>query len=214
MTLNFSETALIIIDVQNDFCPGGALAIERGDTIVKVINSLSSLFASRSAMVAASQDWHPKGHASFASTHGRQAGTSMDLPNVKDQTLWPDHCVQGSEGADFHMDLDLNPVNLIIRKGFRMDLDSYSVFFENDRKTATGLDAFLKTHSINTVLLGGLATDYCVLYSALDAVSLGYKTIIAEDAVMGVNFPIGSVEAAIKKLKDAGVIFINSEQIK
>ena len=153
MAINFFRSALIIIDVQNDFCPGGALGIKNGDGVVEPLNRLSSLFASKGGRVVATQDWHPANHVSFG--------------------LWPVHCVQGSRGADFHEELDLKPVSLIIRKGFRTELDSYSAFFENDRKTSTGLDGFLKALSVDTLVLGGLATDYCVLYSALDAAALG-----------------------------------------
>ena len=138
----------------------------------------------------------------------------MDLPGVKGQILWPQHCIQGSRGADFHEELDLKPVNLIIRKGFRNGLDSYSAFFENDRKTSTGLDGFLKALSIDTLVLGGLATDYCVLYSALDAAALGYKTFVAGDAIRGVGIPEGSVERAFKLLGEAGVIVAESSEFQ
>ena len=207
------SAALLIIDVQNDFCPGGPLAVEGGDGVLGPLNRLASLFAEGGGRVIATQDWHPPGHASFASTHGKKPGESLDLPGVKGQFLWPDHCVQGSRGADFHGALDLKPVNAIIRKGFRAGLDSYSAFFENDRKTPTGLDGFLKALSINLLVLGGLATDYCVLYSALDAAALGYKTFVAPDAVRGVGSPPGSVERAFKLLEEAGVTLAASGEI-
>jgi len=192
--VDFPNSALIIIDVQNDFCPGGALAVERGDEIIGPLNRLAALFAASGGRVIATQDWHPQGHASFA--------------------IWPEHCVQGSRGADFHSALDLKPVNLILRKGFRKGLDSYSAFFENDKKTSTGLDGCLKTLSIGTVVLGGLATDYCVLASALDAAELGYRTIVLSDAIRGVNIPDNSVEKALKTMEEAGVIFATAEEIK
>ena len=192
--MDFPNSALIIIDVQNDFCPGGALAVERGDEIIGPLNRLAALFAASGGRVIATQDWHPQGHASFA--------------------IWPEHCVQGSRGADFHSALDLKPVNLILRKGFRKGLDSYSAFFENDKKTSTGLDGCLKTLSIGTVVLGGLATDYCVLASALDAAELGYRTIVLSDAIRGVNIPDNSVEKALKTMEEAGVIFATAEEIK
>ena len=215
MTLNFTYSALLIIDVQNDFCPGGTLAVNNGDKIIEPLNRLSSLFAANGGRVIATQDWHPADHASFASSHeNKKPGDSIDLGEVKDQILWPDHCVQGRTGADFNGDLDQKPVNFIIRKGFRRGLDSYSAFFENDRKTSTGLDGFLKALSIDTVVLGGLATDYCVLYSALDAAGLGYKTIVAIDAVRGVDYPAGSTERALKTLEEAGVILAASGDIK
>jgi nicotinamidase/pyrazinamidase len=195
MKLNYTCSALLLIDIQNDFCPGGALAVKDGDKVIEPLNRLSSLFAANGGRVIATQDWHPADHVSF-------------------KDLWPSHCVEGSEGAAFHASLDLKPVNLIVRKGFRQGLDSYSAFFENDRKTSTGLDGFLKTLSIDTVVIGGLATDYCVLYSALDAAALGYKTIVAADAVRGVDYPAGSTDRALKTLEEAGVIFAASGEIQ
>ena len=215
MKLDFKHAALVIIDVQNDFCPGGTLAVKNGDDVVKPLNYLSSLFSSRSGRVIATQDWHPEGHVSFASSYeGSKPGDVIDLPDVKGQVLWPDHCVSGSEGAGFNRDLNLKPISLVIRKGINSSLDSYSAFFENDRKSPTGLDGFLKALSIDTIVLGGLALDYCVLYSALDAVKLGYKTIIAEDSVRAVDFPAGSEKEAIKLLKEAGVILVTSGEIE
>lgn len=214
MTSNAKDAALLIIDAQNDFCSGGALGIESADEIIAPLNKLSVFFAAGGGRVVATQDWHPLGHVSFASSHAnKKPGDSIDLPAVKAEALWPDHCVQGTAGADFRQGLDLSPVNLIIRKGFRPALDSYSAFFENDRATPTGLDGLLKALAINTVVLGGLATDYCVLYSALDAASLGYKTIVARDAVRGVDFPAGSVERAFTLLREAGVIIAESADI-
>ena len=215
MKIDFSRSALILIDVQNDFCPGGALAVENGDSVIGPLNRLASLFAARRGKVVATQDWHPGNHASFAVSHeNKKPGDSIELPGVKSQVLWPAHCVQGSRGADFHDKLDLKPVSMIIRKGFRKELDSYSAFFENDRKTPTGLDGFLKALSVDTLVLGGLATDYCVFYSAMDAKTLGYNTIVAGDAVRGVNFPDGSVARALKSLEEAGVIIAVSEDIE
>ena len=193
MTLDFPHSALIIVDLQNDFCPGGALAVEKGGEVIEPLNRLAAAFAAQSGRVVATQDWHPEAHVSFGQ--------------------WPEHCVQGSRGADFHEALDQWPIDLIIRKGFRPGLDSYSAFFENDRKTATGLDGYLKSLSINTLVLGGLAADYCVLYSALDAAGLGYKTMVAVDAVRGVGMPEGSVERAFEQMKKAGVIITESGEI-
>ena len=215
MSIISNNSALIVIDVQNDFCPGGALEVEKGDEVIGPLNRLSRLFSARSGRIIATQDWHPGNHVSFASSHqNKNPGDSIDLPGVKGQILWPDHCVQGKEGAGFHKSLEMNHTSLIIRKGFRTALDSYSAFFENDRKTSTGLDGFLKALSIDTLVLGGLATDYCVLYSALDAAALGYKTYAAGDAVRGVNYPPGSVERAHKLMEEAGVIIINSGDLK
>ena len=214
MELNFSHSALLIVDMQNDFCPGGALEVKNGDTIIKNLNSLAYLFTARNGRVITTQDWHPEDHASFASSHeGKKPYDRIDLHGVKGQVLWPTHCVQGSRGADFHKDLDMKPVNFIIRKGFRNDLDSYSTFFENDRRTSTGLDGILKSLSINTIVIGGLATDYCVLYSAFDAAILGYKTIVIEDAVCGIDYPIGSIKKAFEIMGKAGAIIASSGEI-
>jgi len=196
---NISRTLLLLIDVQNDFCPGGALAVQDGDAVVDPLNALSATFAAAGGRVAASQDWHPQGHASFASS--QQGGA------------WPDHCVQGTTGAAFHDRLNLKPVSLIIRKGFRMGLDSYSAFFENDRSTPTGLEGAIKQMNIETVVIGGLATDYCVLYSAMDSRRLGFNTIVVEDAARGVDSPAGSVEKALADMRAEGIQFASSAQL-
>jgi len=190
---NISRTLLLLIDVQNDFCPGGALAVQNGDAVIEPLNALSAAFAAGGGRVAASQDWHPRGHSSFAS--------------------WPEHCVQGTAGAAFHDALDLKPVSLIIRKGFRPELDSYSAFFENDRSTATGLEGAIKQMNVETVIIGGLATDYCVLYSAMDSRRLGFNTIVVEDAVRGVDSPAGSVEKALAEMQASGIQFASSAQL-
>jgi len=209
-----AKTLLLIVDVQNDFCPGGALAVKNGDTVVKPINQLSSALVSKGGRIAATQDWHPAEHISFASSYsGKNPGDIIDTPRVKGQVLWPSHCVQGTKGADFHIDLDLNPVSMIIRKGFRTELDSYSAFFENDRSTITGLEGWMKNLNIETVILSGIATDYCVFYSAMDCRHAGFYTIIAEDAVCGVGYPEGSVENAIAVMKNEGIEFCSSKDI-
>jgi len=214
MKINFTHSALLIIDVQNDFCPGGALAVEKGDEVVEPLNRLALLFATGGGRIVATQDWHPAGHISFASSHeGRKPTDIVDLPQVKEQVLWPDHCIQGTTGAAFHDGLDLTPVNLILRKGFRPGLDSYSAFFENDRRTSTGLDGYLTSLSVDTVVLGGLAADYCVAYSASDAATLGFRTIIVTDATRGVNIPRGAVRRAIEYLENKGVIALKTEDI-
>jgi nicotinamidase/pyrazinamidase len=211
MKIDFSRSALLIIDVQNDFCPGGALAVKKGDEVIGPLNRLASIFAAGSGRVVATQDWHPGDHVSFAASHeGKKPGDIMDLPEVKEQVLWPKHCVQGTRGADFHKGLSLLNVNLIIRKGFRTGLDSYSAFFENDHKTFTGLDGYLTALSIDTVVIGGLATDYCVAYSAADAATLGFKTILALDACRGVGIPKGAVERALEYLEKKGVIAVET----
>jgi len=199
MIPNIARTLLLLVDVQNDFCPGGALAVRDGDAVIEPLNALSAAIAAAGGRVAASQDWHPRGHRSFTST-------GQEGP-------WPDHCVQGEWGAAFHDKLDLKPVSLIIRKGFRPELDSYSAFFENDRSTSTGLEGAIKQMNIETVIAGGLATDYCVLYSAMDSRRLGFNTIVVEDAVRGVNYPDGSVEKALAQMRDNGILFAASAQL-
>ena len=208
MEIDPASAALLIIDVQNDFCPGGSLAVKHGDEVIEPLNRLAAAFARGSGKVIATQDWHPRKHISFASSH-----TEPQTLNSKDQVLWPDHCVRETAGADFHKDLDMANVQLILRKGYRIELDSYSAFFENDRKTSTGLDGFLKGLGIKNIVMGGLATDYCVFYSAMDAVQQGFTVIIAEDAVRGVDIPAGSVEKAFSILRKSGVQFINSMEI-
>jgi nicotinamidase/pyrazinamidase len=195
-TIDFAKSALVIIDVQNDFCPGGALAVADGDAVVAPLNELAHRFNAAAAPVIATQDWHPAGHCSFAST-GREP--------LEGEVLWPDHCVQRTAGADFHKDLDMKPVTLVLRKGFRPAVDSYSVFFENDRRTATGLAGFLKGLDVEAVYLGGLATDYCVFFSAMDAAKLGFTVYLLEDAVRGVHYPEGSVEKALDTMQRAGI---------
>ena len=210
-----AKTLLLEVDVQNDFCPNGALAVPDGDAVILPLNVLAAACAASGGFVAATQDWHPAGHVSFASSHtGKKPGDIVDLAQSgQQQVLWPDHCVQGTHGAAFHDGLDLKPVNLIVRKGFRQGLDSYSAFFENDRKTPTGLDGWMRGLGIETILIGGLATDYCVFYSAMDARSLGFTTIIVSDAVRGVGYPEGSVEKAMADMQAAGIEFSASRDL-
>ena len=175
--------ALIIIDVQNDFCPGGNLAVTGGDEIVPLINKL----ASTHKHVLLTQDWHPAGHSSFASQHvGHAPFTQIDMPYGM-QTLWPDHCIIGTKGAEFHSSLDVPHAEIIIRKGFRKTIDSYSAFFENDHKTPTGLGGYLKERGFTKVTLVGLAFDYCVRYSAEDAKTLGFETEVIESATRAID---------------------------
>lgn len=192
--------ALIVIDVQNDFCPGGALAVAEGDSVVPRINAMMA----EAGTVVLTQDWHPAGHGSFASSHeGKALMETITLP-YGEQVLWPDHCVQGSTGAAFHPGLRTDPADLILRKGTNPAIDSYSAFFENDRSTPTGLDGWLRTRGITTVTLAGLATDFCVQFSALDAVRLGFETEVALDACRGIDLN-GSMEAALTAMRAAGV---------
>ena len=191
---------LLVVDVQNDFCPSGALAVPGGDQVLAPINRIGRRFAH----VALTQDWHPRDHRSFASQHaGRTAFETVAL-DYGAQTLWPDHCVQGTEGAQFHRDLDLPHAELILRKGFVRAIDSYSAFFENDRRTPTGLAAYLRERGFRRLYLAGLATDYCVAYSALDAVRLGFAVVLLEDACRAIDLD-GSLARAMSEMRGAGV---------
>ena len=194
------SAALIVIDVQNDFCPGGALAVPEGDEIVPVINRL----AAHIPHLVLTQDWHPPGHRSFASSHPGKAPFATIRLAYGEQLLWPDHCVQGTKGADFHPALSAERAELVIRKGFRPDIDSYSAFYENDRTTPTGLAGYLRERGLAKLYLCGLATDFCVLYSALDAVQAGFEVIVVGDACRAIDRE-GSLAKARKALADAGV---------
>lgn len=197
---------LVVIDVQNDFCPGGALAVPDGDAVVPLINRLAGRFAH----VLMTQDWHPAGHASFASSHpGRAPFETIELAYGR-QTLWPDHCVQQSPGAAFHPDLDLPQAELIIRKGYDPAIDSYSAFFENDRKTATGLTGYLRSRGLERLFLAGLATDFCVGFSAVDAAREGFEVMVIEDACRAIDLE-GSLAAAKARMLEAGARFVRSE---
>lgn len=190
--------ALIVIDVQNDFCPGGALAVEGGDEIVPGINALMGDFET----VILTQDWHPKGHSSFASSHGAAPFSTTEMP-YGTQVLWPDHCIQGTEGAAFHTDLRVDG-DLIIRKGYNPAIDSYSAFFENDHVTPTGLEGYLRTRGIDTLTMVGLATDFCVNFSAVDAAKLGFTVTVRTDLCRAIDMD-GSLAAALDGMKTAGV---------
>ncbi|WP_373357016.1 bifunctional nicotinamidase/pyrazinamidase [Pseudoroseicyclus sp. CXY001] len=192
--------ALVVIDVQNDFLPGGALAVAGGDEIVPGINALMDEFHA----VVLTQDWHPAGHSSFASSHPGAAPMSLTQMPYGPQVLWPDHCVQGSEGAAFAPGLRVDG-DLILRKGFRPEVDSYSAFFENDHTTPTGLEGYLKSRGITSVTLVGLATDFCVAYSALDAVKLGFTVELRRDLCRGIDLD-GSLGAAVEEMRGAGVM--------
>ena len=197
------KTALLVIDVQNDFCPAGALEVVGGNEIVPYINEEMAKYD----CVVLTQDWHPKGHSSFATSHeGKNPLELIKMP-YGDQVLWPDHCIQGSKGAEFHPDLNIEQANAIIRKGSNPFIDSYSAFFENDRKTSTGLDGYLKSLEIEKISLVGLATDFCVNYSAQDAAKLGYKVSVLEKMCRAIDFN-GSLAAAKSEMQNCGVEFI------
>jgi len=195
---------LIVTDPQRDFCPGGALAVPEGDEIMPRINRLARRFAH----VILTQDWHPPGHTSFASSHpGRQPFESIEVA-YGPQTLWPDHCVQGTEGAMFHPELDIPHVELIIRKGYCRTIDSYSAFRENDRKTPTGLAGYLKERGFERVTLCGLATDYCVFFSAIDAAAAGFATAVVLDASGAIDRD-GSLAQALTAMRDVGITLLD-----
>ncbi|MCA0278517.1 MAG: bifunctional nicotinamidase/pyrazinamidase [Proteobacteria bacterium] len=192
--------ALIVIDVQNDFCPGGALAVSGGDEIMPLVNDLIR----NTEHVVLTQDWHPAGHSSFASSHqGRNPYETIDMP-YGPQTLWPDHCIQGSKGADFHTGLAWSKAEMVIRKGYRLGIDSYSAFFENDHLTPTGLAGYLRERGIGEITLVGLATDFCVGFSALDAVAQGFATTVRLDGCRAIDLN-GSLDAMIERMRAAGV---------
>lgn len=202
-------SALLLIDIQNDFCPGGALAVTDGNAVVPVANRLMTMFPH----VIATRDWHPQGHISFASAHpGAKPLETVTVP-YGEQVLWPDHCVPGTAGAEFHPGLDTSRLDLILHKGARKELDSYSAFFENDRTTPTGLAGYLSGLGVSTVFLAGLATDYCVFASAIDARELGLSVVLVEDACRGVDFPAGNVTSALSRMRERGVSIVTSDEV-
>ena len=195
-----ADACLIVVDVQNDFMPGGALAVPGGDEVVPVVNRLAARFDN----VVLTQDWHPRGHASFASSHpGRKPFETIELA-YGTQVLWPDHCVQGTAGAAIHSGLDIQKAQLVIRKGHHRGIDSYSAFLEADRKTATGLKGYLRERKIKQLFVCGLATDFCVAWTALDASAAGFETTVIEDACRAIDLE-GSLERAWSEMARAGV---------
>lgn len=200
---------LLLIDLQNDFCPGGALAVQEGDKVVPIANRLMPRFE----MVVATQDWHPADHKSFAANHpGHSPGQVIDLHGLP-QVLWPVHCVQESAGAAFHLSLDMVSVQHVFQKGTDPEIDSYSGFFDNGRRKATGLGDFLQAKGATEVYVLGLATDYCVKYSALDALDLGFKTHLVTDACRGVDLQPGDVDKALGEMSSRGVAFVSSSML-
>ncbi len=201
--------ALILVDLQNDFCPGGALAVTEGNEIIPVINKLQEKFD----FIVATQDWHPTDHVSFAANHeNKKIGDLIPWGNSQ-QILWPVHCVQKSDGAEFVKELDTHKIKKIIQKGTDKMVDSYSGFFDNDQKSSTGLGEYLKNQGIDEVYIAGLATDYCVKYTVLDALKLGFKTNLILDASRGVNLNKNDVENAVKEMKDSGAKVVSSKDI-
>jgi nicotinamidase/pyrazinamidase len=207
-----NKKALIITDIQNDFCPGGSLATKKGAEIIERINPLSR--NGNFDLIVATQDWHPANHLSFASNQkNHKAYDIIDTDHGID-VLWPDHCIAGTKGAEFHPDLDLTQINMIIRKGSNPKLDSYSTFLENDENTPTGLTGYLKEHDISDVYLCGIATDVCVYNSAIDAMNFGFNTYVIEDACAAVDVPAGSLQKAIKSMLSRGIKFTTTIQLK
>lgn len=214
ITINQATDILGIIDVQPDFMPGGGLAVAGGDEVVAPVNAL---LARAFDHAFASQDWHPADHSSFAASHdGAQPFQTVRMP-YGEQTLWPAHCVQGTPGADLHAGLDQSKVETVVRKGFRRDVDSYSAFLENDRSTVTGLDGWLRARGFRRLFLTGIATDFCVAFTAEDAARLGYEVFVVEDACRGIGIPLGegrtTIDAARERLAGMGVRFVTSADI-
>jgi len=208
VTIDRQKDLLLVVDPQNDFCPGGALGVPGGDEIFEPVNAILPLFEH----LGATQDWHPPGHSSFASSYpGKRPYETIEL-DYGTQVLWPDHCVQGSRGADFHSAADLSRVQVIIRKGFNPHLDSYSAFFENDKKTPTGLAGYLKERGIRRLFLAGLAYDFCVLWSAQDAHRCGFEVVVLRDACRAIDLD-GSGAAATAGLQEVGAMLIDSHQL-
>jgi nicotinamidase/pyrazinamidase len=198
--------ALILVDIQNDFCPGGALAVSEGDQVVPVANRLARAFE----LVVATQDWHPPDHGSFAANHdGKEPGQVIDLDGLQ-QVLWPVHCVQGSDGAAFRADLATDQITRVFQKGTDPTIDSYSGFFDNGHRKSTGLADYLKENGVDKVYVLGLATDYCVKFTALDAQDQGFDTYLVEDGCRGVELADGDVERAIDEMREAGVTIVSS----
>tara|TARA_R110002096_G_C14657316_1_gene727182 strand:+ start:8679 stop:9317 length:639 start_codon:yes stop_codon:yes gene_type:complete len=200
--------ALLIVDVQNDFCPGGELAVPNGDLVINPINRILGYFEH----IVQTQDWHPENHSSFASQHENKKAYETIEMSYGTQVLWPEHCVQGSVGAEFHPGLDTTRTNLILRKGVRASVDSYSAFYENDQTTATGLTGYLKALNIKTLFVTGLATDFCVKWSAIDAINEGFEVYLVEDAVRGIDLD-NSVDSALKEMKLNGIKLTNTAHV-
>ena len=198
--------ALVVVDVQNDFLPGGALEVRHGDQIIPVINEIIEKFE----LVIATKDWHPQNHKSFASQHvGKNPGDRIKLKNL-DQVLWPDHCVQGTEGAEFSKELDLSKIKKVFVKGIDFEIDSYSGFYDNGHLRSTGLVDYLREAMVEEIYIVGLATDYCVKFTALDSVKEGFKTFVIADATKAVNLSPNDYEDALEEMQKSGVIILNS----
>lgn len=204
--------ALLVIDMQYDFIPGGSLPVAEGDTIVKTIAHLMEQFFIKGATVVCTQDWHPSGHRSFASTHGKHPYDPINEPGIG-PVLWPDHCVIGTKGASLHNELPAHFCHAIVRKGYNINIDSYSAFLENDKKTATGLSGYFSTRGVKRIFVCGLAFDYCVHFSAVDGASAGFEAVVITDCSKAVNSPATSVDDAIANMKAHNVTFCSSADL-
>jgi nicotinamidase/pyrazinamidase len=201
-------SALVVIDVQNDFCPGGALAVADGDAVVPIVNRIAPEFA----VTVFTQDWHPAGHSSFAASHsGAEVFSTVQMP-YGPKVLWPVHCVQGTAGAAFHPDLETDRADLIVRKGFRAEMDSYSAFFENDHRTPTGLAGYLRDRGVRHVVMAGLATDFCVSWSAIDAVAHDFEVTMIEDAYRAIDLD-GSLDVALRQMRNGGIRLVRAAEL-
>ena len=208
--------ALIIIDMQNDFIPGGSLAVEEGDLIIEDINKIAHKFKENNGTIILTQDWHPQNHLSFASNHkGKNPGDEyMSEDGAIGPVLWPDHCVQGTNGTEFHKDLKIDLADKIIQKGMNPNVDSYSGFQDNDKKSETGLRKYLNAKKIKRIFVCGLALDYCCYYTAMDGLEFGYKVYFLVNLTRGVDLPEGNVENALKNLKKSAIKFVKNESFK
>lgn len=203
------KNALILVDLQNDFCPGGALAVPDGDAVVAVANQLQPYFD----LVVATKDWHPLHHVSFASTHaGRKVGDIITVDQIP-QVLWPDHCLQESHGSEFHSALDIRYIKKIFHKGVDVAIDSYSAFFDNEHLRSTGLGDYLRDAGFDHIYIMGLATDYCVKYSTMDALHLGFNVYVITDGCRGIDLKPGDIAQALNEMRDAGAILVTSDDI-
>ena len=209
-----SNDALLIVDIQNDFLPGGALAVEEGDQIVNGVNNIAEKFRRNNAYIILTQDWHPPNHLSFASNHpGKEPGDEYQTEAIG-PVLWPDHCVQGTFGAEFHEDLKTNHAHVIIRKGYNPVIDSYSGFLENDKKSETGLSGLLKSLKIKRIFICGLALDYCCFSTAMDGIDFGFEANLIIDLTKGIDLPQGSISNALESMVQKGVKFSKEETLK
>ncbi|MFX1387421.1 MAG: bifunctional nicotinamidase/pyrazinamidase [Promethearchaeota archaeon] len=211
-----AKDALIIVDMQYDFIPGGSLPVKEGDLIIKGINKISNLFKKNNAKIVLTQDWHPQNHLSFASNHlGKSPGDEFTSENgAIGPVLWPNHCVQGSKGAEFHKDLKIDLADTIIKKGMNPNVDSYSGFQDNDKKSETGLREYLNSNKIKRIFVCGLALDYCCYYTAMDGFEFGYEVYFLVDLTRGVDLPEGNIKNAFESMKTKGIKFLNMESFK